>query len=177
MKKLLLLTSLILLLVMSAGCDLNIHITSNSKNLDSISGKYVYDAPIYISSLSSESGEYISENIKDMACNISKDTFEVYFKENRDHDFLIKNPKFKKEIMDADDEKDFNHAVYSAVSISSYKNKTQYIICDEHDNRILYRIYKLDDKIWLVSYSTTYVGNNHSAPIIFSIYKLKLNKD
>jgi len=175
LKKLLFLAMLILLLAMSSGCNINITITPDEPNPDPLYGKYTFEIPIYVSSLSSVSGVYISGNLKDMECNISKEKFEIYYKDTLDHRFLIQNPKYKKEIIDVEKEKDFDYAVNNVVSISAYKDKTQYIIYDKHDNRIPFRIYKLDNEIWLVSYSNTYVGNNHSVPLIFSIYKLRLS--
>lgn len=167
MKKIVCISIGIFLLTFLFGCGSNKNVKFNNYY---IFGNYVFDSPIYISSLSSVSKEKIINDNKNMKCTITNKLFEIYSSDNK---FTINNPKYKKIIIDTNAEKAFNIAVYNAISITNYKRRYQYIIYDQNNQKVKYYLYQLDDEIWLASYLNTPASNTD---IIFNIFRIK-NKD
>ncbi len=139
----------------------------NGSDNNSIFGKYVFDEPIYISSLNSLSKDAVIENNREASYTAKKESFEVNLTDSK---FMVSNPKYEKIEMDENQVKDFNIAVFNAVDISGYKKRCQYVIYDENDQKIQYYVYAMDDEIWLASYFHTSATDKD---IIFSIFKLK----
>lgn len=152
----------ILLLIFS----INSLIGCGSKNKE-IYGTYTFDSPIYISSLSSTSIENIKEQNKQTKYRITQDVFEIISTDNK---YKISNPKYDKKEMDESLIKEFNTAVFNAVSISEYKEKYKYTIYNEKNQKIKYYLYLMDSEIWIASYINNNVSNTD---IIYDIYKIK----
>lgn len=160
MKKKIFLGMSILFSFILLGCN-------STDNNNSIFGTYVFDSPVYISSLSSSSKDIVIKTNKEASYTIEKKNFEVNLADSK---FIVSNPQYKKVAMNDDQVKDFNIAVFNAVNISDYKNRCQYIIYDENNQKVEYYLYTMDNELWLALYFHTSATDKD---MIFNIFKLK----
>jgi len=163
MKKIILLALMLVLGNSLLGC---------SKDSDiAISGKYEFDEVMYLSPLSSSSKDYINKKNQGTVYTINKDSFEIVSSEN---DYEISNLIYKRKKMDDDLVQSFNDSVWvsgwGTVSISEYKEKYQYSIYNEENEKINLYLYSMDGELWIASYTDNTANNSE---IIMSIYKLK----
>ena len=133
-------------------------------NKENFYGTYVLDDIVYLSSLSSVSYDYIKSH--DTKFILNKNYFKV---ESSDNTLEINNATYKKEKMSKDLVNRFNRAVFNSISLSKFDVKYQYTIYDSNDEPVNFRIYLLDNTIWLSAYHNK-AENEYE---LMNIYKLK----
>lgn len=141
MKKIILLALMFLFTNYFLGCSSDNNIT--------ISGKYGFDKIIYLSSLSSSTKDYMEKGMEGTAYKISKESFEIV---NSESHYKISKPTYKREKMDDDLVQAFNDSVFGTVSISEYKEKYQYSIYNNQNDKTNFYLYSMNDELWIASY-------------------------
>ena len=143
------------------GLIINITYHSNA----SIYGTYTIKDIVYHSPLSSMSPDGLREQMIGTEIILNKNYYKTDALE-------IENPIYRKERIDQDIVKSFRTATLNTISIGKYLYKYQYTIMKSENEGSHYRVYFLDNKIWLASYHDT---NNNGYGFMY-IFELKKNK-
>jgi hypothetical protein len=117
-----------------------------------IYGEYHFHKMIYLSPLSSVSLELSKELRENTQYEISKDSFRVISDSDT---YEIEDPTYETIKMNEEQVKVFHDSVLNSISLKDYKYKYQYDIYDKEGNKSNYRIYLMDDELWLASYLLT----------------------
>lgn len=158
-KFILFVLALIIIFIMVPIINITYH--SNA----SIYGTYTIRDIIYHSPLSSMSPDGLREQMIGKEIILNKNSFQA-------DAFEIENPIYRKERIDQDIVRSFHAATLNKISIGNYLYKYQYTIMKSENESSHYRIYFLDNKIWLASYHDT---NNNGYGFMY-IFELKKNK-
>lgn len=145
------------IMILLIGCD-------SDDNLP-IYGEYTMDELIYHSSLNITSYEQRKEQLEETQFVIKEDQFQIITTEDT---FELNAPTYVTKKMDEDLVEAFQTATSKLITLTDYKYKYQY---DVYDNKSEtdYRLYLLDDELWLASYTTTTEGTE----VILDLFRLK----
>ncbi len=143
----LLLTLLTMIISGITGCD-------SDANLP-IYGTYTMDELIYHSSLNTSTYDQTAEQLKDTKFIIKEKEFKILSSENT---FELSKPSYVTRKMNDELTEQFQAAALNMISITEYKYKYQYDVYDDKE-RTEYRLYLMDDELWLAIYTTTVQGD------------------
>lgn len=137
----------------------------SSKN--ELYGEYEFDELVFLSPLSSASADYLTELMEGTQYKFEKDSFQII---TSDHTYEVKDPIYTRIKMDEELVKAFEDSTFSMMSIDEYKDKYQYFISSEGNDKVNYYLYSMDGELWIASY----VDNTASGlSILMNIVKLK----
>jgi hypothetical protein len=131
-------------------------------------GSFEFDQLLYLSPLSSSTFDYAESQMNGTKFKISDDLFEIDYP-NWD-DFRIRRPVYAREAMTDDMIRTFENSMKGKVSISEYTRKYRYTIYMNGDHKTNYRLYALDDELWLSSYADNTADKSE---IVMNLWKLK----
>jgi hypothetical protein len=153
----LLLTLLTMIISGMTGCD-------SDDNLP-IYGTYTMDELIYHSSLNTATYDQTAEKLGDTQFVIKEKEFRVKSTEST---YELTKPIYVTRKMNDELTEQFQSAVSNMLSLTDYKYKYQYEVYDDKE-RTEYRLYLMDDELWLAIYTTTTEGDE----LILDLLRLK----
>lgn len=150
MRKILVLTTALILLVFQSGCS--------SESEQSIFGKYSFEEVSYLSPLSSATKDFVNSQMEGSKYTIKEDLFKI---ESTGYTVEYDSPKYVKE--EIPDESTIFSDVYTFIgSDVDY----QYTIYDKYGNKTRWRLYVSSDSLWIGNYT------KDGSEVIMYIYKL-----
>ncbi len=144
MRRIWLLT--LVVMISMAGCD-------SDQNLP-IYGTYTMDELIYHSSLNPETYEQKKTQLEGAQFIIKEKEFKVITPEST---YENTKPSYETRKMEEELIDQFQKATSDMVAITDYKYKYQYEVYDDKA-KTNYRIYLMDDELWIAAYTVTASG-------------------
>ncbi len=153
MRRILMLTAALVLLVLLSGCS--------SEGEQNIYGVYTFEEVSYLSPLSSTTKDYVNSQMEEAKYTIKKDLFKI---ESTDYTVEFSSPNYVKEEISGE------LSVLSDVYTFIGKDVDyQYTIYDKDGHKTKWRLYISSDCLWI----GTYVDNTaDGSEIIMDIYRL-----
>ena len=149
-----------------SGVEINGVLFSAAESLNA--GSLEFDQLLYLSPLSSMTFGYAENMMKGTKYTISDDLFQIDYP-NQDT-FMIRQPVYIKETMTDEMIRAFENSTMETVSISEYTEKYRYTIYTSDNQKTNYRLYALDDELWLSSYADNTADKSE---IVMDLWKLK----
>ncbi len=148
-----------------AGCANNKNTESiGTKPISELYGKYLFEKQIYKNPLSSF---YVVDGYKEYY-TFTENAFTVTGEGGNQQKFEV---TYEKTTLDENEFRNsFAAEVFGIPDISFYKDRYQYILRNAYGFAV-YRIYMLDDEIWLAQMHKDN-ANTHKSEYIWSIYKI-----
>ncbi len=153
----LLLTLLTMIISGMTGCD-------SDDNLP-IYGTYTMDELIYHSSLNPSTYDQTAKQLEDAQFIIKEKEFQV---KTTERIYEITKPVYVTKKMNDELLTQFQFSVSNMIAVSDYKYKYQYEVYDDKD-RTEYRLYLMDDELWLAVFTTTTEGEE----LVLELLRLK----
>lgn len=132
-----------------------------------IYGTYEFDKVVYLSPLSSATPDYLADLMEGTQYIIEKDSFRIV---TGDNTYEVKDPTYTGVMMDEDMVKAFEEATFDQLTLDSYKDKYQYFISSDNNDKVNYFLFRMDHKLWIA----TYIDNTSDGLItLMNIFQLK----
>lgn len=135
----------------------------SSSDKQNFYGTYTFNEVSYLSSLSSSSISYLSENMAETEYTIKANIFKIKSKDNTTE---ISSPKYVKEEIPS------NVTPLSDVrAFIGNDVKCQYSIYDKDGNKTKWRLYASTDCLWIASYIDNTANGSETIMYIFKLSK------